>query len=65
VIVRPAGVASALRVHTEPEARVELEQWRLDDPELIEIWGERLTRATIRAPHSGAGAIETIFEVVR
>jgi hypothetical protein len=65
VVVRPAGVASALRVHTEPEARFELEEWLLDDPELIEIWGERLTRATIRAPHSGAGAIETIFEVVR
>ena len=40
-----------------------LEEWRLDDPELSGVWGERLTRLRYRLPRPGGSITMTVEEL--
>ncbi|WP_460518346.1 hypothetical protein [Humibacter antri] len=54
----------SIRVTTAEGIQPTVEEWQLDDPELIDVWGTRLTRLTYRLDAS-TGSLTTIVEQVR
>ncbi|MGN6204177.1 heparinase II/III domain-containing protein [Humibacter sp.] len=54
----------SIRVTTAEGVEPTAEVWELDDPELIDAWGAKLTRLTYRLEAS-AGSLTTIVEEVR
>ena len=54
----------SIRVTTAEGVEPTTEVWELDDPELIEVWGAKLTRLAYRLEAS-SGSVTTIVEEVR
>jgi hypothetical protein len=59
VVVRADG--QGIRITTAEDVAPVAEVWELDDPELIAVWGERLTRLTYSLPEP-EGRLTTIVE---
>jgi hypothetical protein len=63
IVARSAGSAANGAVGSELQPVVE--QWQLDDPELIRAWGASLTRLTFTAPNAARGRLITTIGVER
>jgi hypothetical protein len=60
-VVRDGG--AGIRITTAEGVAPTTDVWELDDPELIEVWGERLTRLTYLLP-TPAGTLTTVVEAL-